>query len=53
MYSLLRMNTFTGRRYWAMVDISWMFMITDASPAMSMTSAFGWATCTPMAAGRP
>ena len=53
MYSLLRMNTFTGKRYWARVDISWMFIMIDASPAMSTTSASGWAICTPIAAGRP
>ncbi len=40
-------------RYCAAVDISCMFIRIEASPAMSMTSAFGWASCTPMAAGRP
>ena len=53
MYWLLRMNTFTGSRYWAIVDISWMFIRIEASPAMSMTSASGCATCTPIAAGSP
>ena len=47
------MNDFTGRRYCTMVDISCMFMTQDASPAMSITSASGCATCTPMADGRP
>jgi len=27
------MNIFTGSRYWATVDISWMFISTEASPA--------------------
>ena len=53
MYWLLRMNTLTGRPYCTAVDISWMFMRIEASPAMSMTSDLGCAICTPMAAGRP
>ncbi len=53
MYSLFRMNTFTGSRYWAIVDISWMFIMIEASPAMSITSASGWAICTPIADGSP
>ena len=53
MYWLFRMNTFTGSRYCASVPISWMFISTLASPAMSITSASGCATCTPIAAGRP
>ena len=53
MYSLLRMKIFTGSLYCASVPISWMFIRMLASPAMSMTSASGWAICTPMAAGRP
>src|SRR3974377_1759479 len=53
MYWLLRMKILTGSRYWAAVDISWMFIKIEASPAMSTTSASGWAICTPIAAGRP
>src|SRR5438552_2376688 len=30
-YWLLTINTFTGSRYWAIVDISWMFISTAAA----------------------
>jgi hypothetical protein len=53
MYWLLRMKILIGRRYCTAVDISWMHICIEASPAMSMTSAVGCATCTPTAAGRP
>ena len=53
MYWLLRMKIFTGRRYCATVESSWMFIMIEASPATSITSASGWAICTPIAAGKP
>jgi hypothetical protein len=36
-HSLLRMKTFTGRRYCVAVPSSWMFIWIEASPAMSIT----------------
>src|ERR1700686_484794 len=46
-YLLLMMKIFTGRNYCTAVGVSCMVMITDASPAMSMTSESGCASCTP------
>ena len=53
MYWLLRMKILIGSRYCAAVDISCMVICTEASPAMSITSDFGCASCTPIEAGRP
>ncbi len=47
------MNDLTGSPYCIAVDISCMFMSHEDSPAMSITRASGWATWTPIAAGKP
>src|ERR1700692_3905363 len=52
-YSLLRMKILIGRLYCIAVDISCIVICTDASPAMSITSAPGCANCPPHAAGSP
>jgi hypothetical protein len=54
MYSLFRMKILIGRRNCAAVDISCMFISTEASPATSDDQRLlGCASCTPIAAGRP
>jgi hypothetical protein len=53
MYWLFRMKILIGASYCTAQLISCIVICTEASPAMSMTSASGCAICTPSAAGRP
>ena len=46
-------NTFTGMPSVTQVAISWMFMISEPSPARQTTLSSGQATLAPMALGRP
>jgi hypothetical protein len=47
------MKTFTGISYSAQVASSWMFICTDASPAITTVGISGQPTAAPIAAGRP
>src|SRR2546428_12471574 len=47
MYWLLMMKILIGKSYCTAVDISCMVISTEASPAISMTSELGCASCTP------
>src|SRR3954447_7100810 len=42
-----------GRWYCLQVDSSWMHIWIDALPVTHATVAFGFTSCTPIAAGRP
>ena len=47
------MNVFTGIFSVTQVASSWMFMITEPSPARQTTCSSGIATFAPIALGRP